>query len=148
SEIVKPVVDSTLRILKAYAPRILSADVDRLLQEIVEKEIKTYLHTANMITSALPHNDYRLQHILSFLSVNRVDSIYRQRVMYDIIRLTTFPNDDIRLRIFKLQAQIICNEMQMTNDEVQEYQKLLVDYKDFRSVIAAFLAGCQLMNED
>jgi len=27
-----------------------------------------------------------------------------------------------RLRIFKLQAQIICNEMQMTNDEVQEYQ--------------------------
>ncbi|CAF3325058.1 unnamed protein product [Rotaria socialis] len=148
SEIVKPVVDSTLRILKAYASKILSAEVDRLLQEIVEKEIKTYLHTANMITSALPHNDYRLQHILSFLSVNRVDSIYRQRVMYDIIRLTTFPNDDIRLRIFKLQAQIICNEMQMTNDEVQEYQKLLVDYKDFRSVIAAFLAGCQLMNED
>ncbi len=27
-----------------------------------------------------------------------------------------------RLRIFKLQAQIICNEMQMNNDEVQEYQ--------------------------
>ncbi|CAF4304466.1 unnamed protein product, partial [Rotaria sordida] len=38
--------------------------------------------------------------------------------------------------------------MQMSNDEVQEYQKLLTDYKDFRSVIAAFLAGCQLMNED
>jgi hypothetical protein len=27
-----------------------------------------------------------------------------------------------RLRIFKLQAQIICNEMPMSNDEVQEYQ--------------------------
>ncbi|CAF3634590.1 unnamed protein product [Rotaria sordida] len=148
SEIVKPVLDSTLRVLKTYAPKILSIEVDRLLQEIVEKEIKTYLHTANIITSALPHNDYRLQHVLSYLSANRVESIYRQRVMYDIIRLATFPNDDIRLRIFKLQAQIICNDMQMSNDEVQEYQKLLTDYKDFRSVIAAFLAGCQLMNED
>ncbi len=69
-----------------------------------------------------------------------------------------------------MQAQIICHDMQMSNDEVQEYQvrkiclidnekkktysfefilqKLLTDYKDFRSVIAAFLAGCQLMNED
>ena len=27
-----------------------------------------------------------------------------------------------RLRIFKLQAQIICNDMEMTNDQVQEYQ--------------------------
>lgn len=34
SEIVKPVTDSTLRILKAYAPKILSIEVDRLLQEV------------------------------------------------------------------------------------------------------------------
>jgi len=26
------------------------------------------------------------------------------------------------LKIFKLQAQIVCNEMNMSNDEVQEYQ--------------------------
>jgi hypothetical protein len=148
SEIVKPVLDPTIRILKTYAPKILSIEVDRLLQEIVDKEIKTYFPTANIITSALPHNDYRLQHVLSYFSANRIDLIYRQRVMYDIIRLTSIPNDDIRLKIFKLQAQIICNSMQMSNDEVQEYQKLLTDYKDFRSVIAAFLAGCQLMNED
>ncbi|CAF3670140.1 unnamed protein product [Adineta steineri] len=148
SEIVKPVLDPTLRILKTYAPKILSVDVDRLLQEIVDKEIKTYSPTANIITSALPHNDLRLQHILSYFSANRVELIYRQRAIYDIIRLTSIPNDDIRLKIFKLQAQIICNEMQMSNDDVQTYQKLLTDYKDFRSVIAAFLAGCQLMNED
>jgi hypothetical protein len=49
-----------------------------------------------MITSALPHTDYRLQHILSFLSSNRIEIIYRQRAMYDIIRLTSIPNDDIR----------------------------------------------------
>jgi hypothetical protein len=148
SEIVKPVLDPTIRILKTYAPKILSIEVDRLLQEIVDKEIKTYFPTANIITSALPHNDYRLQHVLSYFSANRIDLIYRQRVMYDIIRLTSIPNDDIRLKIFKLQAQIICNSMQMSNAEVLEYQKLLTDYKDFRSVIAAFLAGCQLMNED
>lgn len=49
-----------------------------------------------MITSALPHNDYRLQHVLSYFSANRVDLIYRQRVMFDILRLATVPNDDIR----------------------------------------------------
>jgi hypothetical protein len=26
------------------------------------------------------------------------------------------------LRIFKLQAQIICNKIEMTNEQVQEYQ--------------------------
>jgi hypothetical protein len=36
------------------------------------------------------------------------------------------------LRIFKLQAQIICNEMQMSNDEVQEYQ---VEYFLFLKII-------------
>jgi len=49
-----------------------------------------------MIISALPHNDYRLQHILSYFSANRIDMIYRQRVMYDIIRLLPISNDDIR----------------------------------------------------
>lgn len=49
-----------------------------------------------MITSALPHNDHRLQHVLSYFSANRIDLIYRQRAMYDIIRLTSIPNDDIR----------------------------------------------------
>ena len=34
SEIVKPVLDSTSRVLKTYAPKILSVEVDRLLQEV------------------------------------------------------------------------------------------------------------------
>lgn len=49
-----------------------------------------------MITSALPKTDYRLQHVLSYFSANRVELIYRQRAMYDIIRLTSIPNDDTR----------------------------------------------------
>jgi len=49
-----------------------------------------------MITSELPHVDHRLQHVLSYFSANRIESIYRQRVMYDIIRLLSIPNDDIR----------------------------------------------------
>lgn len=52
--------------------------------------------TSNIITSALPYSDHRLQHILSYLSVNRIDMFYRQRVMYDIIRLLPISNDDIQ----------------------------------------------------
>jgi hypothetical protein len=58
--------------------------------------MKSYAPTANVITSALPHNDHRLQHILSYLSANRIDLLYRQRVMYDIIRLLPISHDDIR----------------------------------------------------
>ncbi|CAF3845140.1 unnamed protein product [Rotaria magnacalcarata] len=148
SEIVKQVVDSTIRVLKAHETKVLSNDLNGLLQEIVDKEIKNYSPTANIIASTLAHNDYRLQHVLSYFSVNRIEMIYRQRVMYDIIRLLPISNDDIRLKLFKLQATIICNGMKMSNDEVQEYQKILGDYKDFRSVIAAFLVGYQLMNEN
>ncbi|CAF1147249.1 unnamed protein product [Adineta steineri] len=148
TEIVKAIIDSTIDNLKIYETKILSIKIDRLLHEIIEKEIKNYTLTANLITSALPHHDYRLQHILLYLSANHIDIIYRQRVMYDIIRVLPNSNNNIRLRIFKLQAQIICHDMQMSNDEIQEYQKILSDYKDYRSVIAAFLAGYQLMNED
>jgi hypothetical protein len=34
AEIVKPVLDSTIRILKTYGTKILSIEVDRLLQEV------------------------------------------------------------------------------------------------------------------
>jgi len=40
-------------------------------------------------------------------------------IFFCIIRKSIFY---FRLRIFKLQAQIICNEMHMSNDIVQEYQ--------------------------
>ena len=63
---------------------------------MIDREIKNYPHTANMLTSALPYHDHRLQHILSYFSVNRTESIYRQRVMHDILRLTPVPNEDIR----------------------------------------------------
>ena len=34
SELVKPVLEPTLRLIKNYAPRILTVQVDRLLQEV------------------------------------------------------------------------------------------------------------------
>ncbi|CAF4499634.1 unnamed protein product, partial [Didymodactylos carnosus] len=112
------------------------------------KEIKRNTYTSNQITSELPQVDRRLSHFITYLTANRIDNIYKQRAMYDIIRLIPHSNDDIRLKILKMQAQVTANEMQITNEDFQEYQKLLTDYKDYRSVIAAFLAGCQLMNED
>jgi hypothetical protein len=88
----------------------------------------------------LTYQDQRLEHVLVYFSATNIDRIYRQRVMLDIIRLLSISNGDIRfvattshtfklmsmfvsrLRIFKYQAQIMCNTMSMTHDEVQEYQ--------------------------
>ncbi len=42
AEIVKPVIDSTLRILKAYQTKILSIETDDLLQEVNHLSINFY----------------------------------------------------------------------------------------------------------
>lgn len=63
---------------------------------MVNKAIVEYTLSANQVTSLLPHKDHRLQHILSYCSTNRIDKIYRQRVMFDIIRLLPLSTDDIR----------------------------------------------------
>lgn len=36
SEVVKPVIDLTIRVLKSYETKILSVELDRLLQEVSE----------------------------------------------------------------------------------------------------------------
>ncbi|CAF0892278.1 unnamed protein product, partial [Didymodactylos carnosus] len=147
-EIIKPVTDVTLKLLRNHSEKILSCGIQRLFSEAVDKEIKRNTYSSNQITSDLPQTDHRLSHFITYLSANRVDNIYKQRALIDIIRLIQLSNDDIRLKILKMQAQVVCNEMRMANEQLQEYQRLLTDYKDYRSVIAAFLAGCQLMNED
>lgn len=148
AELVRPSVDSTFRLLRNFETKILSNDLRQLLIEMIDKEIKTYDFPASMIASTLLHQDLRLQHVLVYFSANRIEQIYRQRLVLDLIRLSSIPQEETRLRIFKYEAQMMCNETKMTDDEAQEYQKILTDYKDYRSVIAAFLAGCQLMREE
>lgn len=106
---------------------------------MIEKEIKTHDLTTSMISSALPNQDPRLQHVLVYFAANRVPMIYRQQLMLDILRSLPISNEEIRyddsdhsdieekrissrLRIFKYQAQVMCNEMQMSVDQAQEYQ--------------------------
>ncbi|UJR30705.1 hypothetical protein I4U23_018225 [Adineta vaga] len=148
TDIIKPVIDQTIHMLKSYETKRFSEKVDRLLREIVDEQIKAYQSSEHTLLSQLPQRDYRLEHILSYFVANRTDVIYQQRVMLDIIRLLPIDDNDIRLKIFQSQAHIACHELQMFNDKIEEYQNLLNSYKDFRSVIALFIIGCQLMNQN
>lgn len=48
SELVKPVFDSTMRLLKQYAPKILSVEVDRLIQEVRRTTIESLRLTSHL----------------------------------------------------------------------------------------------------
>ena len=49
SELVKPVFDSTMRLLKQYAPKILSVEVDRLIQEVRRTTIESLRLTSRLL---------------------------------------------------------------------------------------------------
>lgn len=148
SDVVRPISESTINSLKAYETRLLSSDLSRLLDEIITKEIKNYHTIASTISSSPSHQDIRLQHILVYCSANQIPIIYQQRIMFDVIRFLPISNDDTRLKIFQLQAEIIAHEVTMSNEQIQEYHRILNDYRDYRSVIAAFIAGYQLFHDN
>ena len=74
SEIVKPVLDPTLRVLKTYAPKILSIEVDRLLQEVI-------IHSSSLFS--------RSQACLSFVDCRERDKNLFSICEYHHISITT-----------------------------------------------------------
>lgn len=66
--------------------------------QMITKEIKNYHIISNKVSSALPHQDLRLQHFLIYCSVNQIPIMYQQRAMFDIIRCLPISNDDTRYR--------------------------------------------------
>ncbi|CAF1056361.1 unnamed protein product [Adineta ricciae] len=147
-EIVDPVIRQVMHLLKINESKLSLEKVDLLLREIVDAEINAYVSSKSEIMMDLPKRDHRLEHILSYFIANDVNEIYQRRVMFDIIRRLPIERSNVRLTIFQSQAQLTCRELQMSDDEIEEYQDLIADYKNFRGTTAAFVAGCRLMAEN
>ncbi|CAF1400668.1 unnamed protein product [Adineta ricciae] len=146
-EIVDPVIRQVVHLLNINESKLSSEKADLLLREIVDTEINTYVSSKPEIMMDLPKRDHRLEHILLYFIANDVNEIYQRRIMFDIIRRLPIERSNVRLRIFQSQAQLTCSELEMSDDEIEEYQELIADYKDFRGTTAVFIAGCRLMTE-
>lgn len=104
-------------------------------------------------------NDIRIQHILTYFSCNNVLREIRIIALYDLFRVQIFPENNIRLKLMQTHAQIKFNEYllaSLTNvsgastgnqnpDLFKHYEKWQADYRDFRSIIAAFISAVNYM---
>ena len=93
----------------------------------------------------MPDFDLRTNHILTYLSSNNASKEVRELALIDIFRIQIFSDNDIRIKILQALAQIKYNEI--VNDPskqefIKQYEKLQGDYRDFRSIVAAFITAC------
>lgn len=118
-----------------------------------------YNETAKDVLSKLPDNDLRTQHILSYFSCNSVPREIRAIAVYDLFRIQTFSENNMKLKLLQTYAQIKYNELFLTSlsnvsssstgnqtpDLFKHYEKWQADYRDFRSIIAAFVSAVNYM---
>ena len=126
----------------------------------IEIELNKYVETPRDILAKLPDNDIRTQHILTYFSCNNVPRELRCIALYDLFRIQTFSETNTKLKLLQTFAQIKYNEYllaSMTNvsgsstgnqnpDVFKHYEKWQADYRDFRSIIAAFISAVNYMD--
>lgn len=88
---------------------------------------------------------------MTYLSSNNASSEVREFAAIDIFRIQIFPDSDIRIKILQAIAQIKYNEIVGNSSKqelIRQYEKFQSDYRDFRSIISAFITACGLLEAD
>ena len=103
------------------------------------------------VAAKLAEVDLRLNSILTYFSCNRVPSEYRVLAVLDIFRIPIQNENDIRIKLIQSQAQLrfleIINDPKNT-DFYKNYEKYQNDYKEFRSIVAAFINAFNMMENE
>ncbi len=103
--------------------------------------------------SKLPDIDLRTQHILTYFSCNNLPRELRIIALYDLFRIQIFSENSIKLKLIQILAQIKFNDYVLTSasnnadgsDLYKVYEKWQNDYRDYRSIIAAFINAANFM---
>jgi hypothetical protein len=79
------------------------------------------------------------------LNSNLTSKEIKEFALLDIYRIQVANDNELKTRILQTQAQYRYQEIlndPLKADLVKTYEKLQNDYKDYRSIIAAFLTAC------
>lgn len=114
-----------------------------------------YTESESDVVSKLPDQDLRINHILIYLNANGTSNELKKLALLDIFRIQIFPENDVRLKILQTLAHIKYNEYVLASfgtigtsssassnldpNLIKIYEKYLNDYRDYRSIIAAFI---------
>ena len=137
--------ESTMESFQASFEKLLTDGPDEAFKYALVIELNKYVETARDVLARLPDCDLRTNHILSYLSANNAPKESREIAAMDIFRIQIFSDNDIRIKILQAIAQIMYNETFCDpgkQEFVKQYEKLQSDYRDYRSIIAAFITAC------
>ena len=168
-EHAKTFSESTTEALTASFDRILPLSAqnsrseeygpEEALEHAIEHELKKYTESPKDILSRLPEVDSRIHHIVTYFSANGLSRDLRVLALLDIFRIQIFSEAEIRIRILQTMAQIKYNEYvkahaststaspsAISPDLIKTYEKWQLDYRDYRSIIAAFVNAASLLD--
>lgn len=98
--------------------------------------------------------DLRINHILIYFNCNNLPIELKVLALYDIFRIQVFSENDIRLKILQTLAQLKYNEYvkalinstgEISSEIMKTYEKWQSDYRDYRSIVAAFINASNLL---
>lgn len=152
-----------------------NSGVQDALNKAIEIELNKYTETSRDINNKLPDNDLRIHHILTYLSCNNVPNEIKVIALYDLFRVQIFAENNIKLKLIQILSQIKFNEYVLASlnnganavdqsasssstpsstgahsmtDLYKIYEKWQNDYRDFRSIIAAFINASNFMESE
>lgn len=107
-----------------------------------------YNESSKDVLNKLPECDIRTIHILTYFSSMNIPKEFREFALIDIFRIQIFSDNNIRLKIMQAMAQTKYYEIANNaakQEFLKQYEKFQNDYRDFRSIIAAFVTACNNM---
>lgn len=151
NEHAKAFSDLTMEVFQKYMDQVIINEPENVLQQIIDDQLDKYNETNTEVLSKLNEYDLRLVHILTYFSSNQVQREFKELALLDMYRQQISNDVDLRIKIIQSAAQL--KYMELVNDpskldSFKIYEKLQNDYKDYRSIVAAFLNAFSLMESD
>ncbi len=101
-----------------------SSGLQDALSMAVEIELSKYGESEGEVSGKLPDNDVRTHHILTYLSCNGVGRETRILALYDLFRIQIFAENNIKLRLMQMLAQIKFNDYVLAALKAEQVQSV------------------------
>ncbi len=139
---------------------VINCGLEAALNNAIETELNKYTETSADIIANLPDYDLRTNHMLTYLSCNNVPREIRVIALLDLFRIQIFTENSLRVKLMQILAQIKFNQyilaaLDKPSDSLdtsavsavyRSYEKWQNDYRDYRSIIAAFINAANFMD--
>lgn len=106
--------------------------------------MKKYSEGGREVAQKLPDHDLRIDHILIYFNCNNASEELKRLALYDLFRMQVYSDSNVKLKALQNHAQhkynlALIDSITNATGVQKAYEKMHADYRDYRSIIAAFI---------